>query len=153
VEEDVRARLRVGASTIHRALGRRWDSGVDFLHDAEHPLAADLVVVDEASMVDLALMAKLVDAVPEHARLVLLGDRRQLASVEAGAVLADLCTAAESGGSLAGRVVELVRVYRYGSGSGIGRLADAVRSGDPGRVREVLAGAHDDLEVVPIGDG
>lgn len=150
VDDHVKQRVRVVASTIHRALGVRPDARADFRHDAEHPLAVDLVVVDEASMVDLALMTKLVDAVPPAARLVLLGDRRQLASVEAGAVLADLCEAALAGGPLAGRVVELLRVYRYDEESGIARLADAVKSGDPERVREVLTARHDDLTWVPI---
>jgi exodeoxyribonuclease V alpha subunit len=85
------------ARTLHRLLGWRPDNPTRFMHRADHPINADIIVVDEASMVDFALMAKLVDAVgpvgPGGAptRLVLLGDRHQLASVEAGTVLADLC--------------------------------------------------------------
>jgi exodeoxyribonuclease V alpha subunit len=78
------------ATTIHRLLGVRSGS-VRFRHDRDNPLPVDLVVVDEASMVDLALMAKLVQALPAKARLILLGDKDQLASVEAGAVLGDIC--------------------------------------------------------------
>ena len=85
------------ASTLHRLLGWRPDNPTRFRRCADNPIPADVVVVDEASMVDFAMMAKLVDAVgpvgPSGAptRLVLLGDRHQLASVEAGTVLADLC--------------------------------------------------------------
>ena len=85
------------ARTLHRTLGWRWDNPTRFRHDRDNPLAADLIIVDEASMVDFALMSKLVAAVGdegpagEPTRLILLGDRNQLNSVEAGTVLADLC--------------------------------------------------------------
>ena len=65
-----------------------------FRHDADNPLPFDVIAVDEASMVDLALMAKLFQAIPASARVILLGDKDQLASVEAGAVLGDICAAA-----------------------------------------------------------
>ncbi|MFI5308552.1 MAG: AAA family ATPase, partial [Polyangiales bacterium] len=87
-DETVRVAIAQEASTIHRALGGQT-GGRRFRHDRGNPLAADTVVVDEASMVDLALMARLLDAVPSKARVILLGDRNQLASVEAGAVLGD----------------------------------------------------------------
>ncbi|NOT88215.1 MAG: exodeoxyribonuclease V subunit alpha [Lysobacter sp.] len=84
------------ARTLHRLLG--WQPGrVAFRHDAERPLPFDLVVVDEASMVDLPLMAKLVAAVPAEATLVLLGDPDQLPAVEAGDVLGGLCAASGDG--------------------------------------------------------
>ena len=91
------------------------------------------VIVDEASMIDLALMAKLVAAVPPDARLILLGDRDQLASVEAGSVLADICAAAESATPnepLYGAVVELKRNYRFAATGGIYRVSTAVNAGD-----------------------
>ena len=81
------------AATIHRALGFRPDRPTRIRRTADDPLPADVVVVDEASMIDLALMTRLVDAVPTAARLILLGDRDQLASVEAGAILGDVCHA------------------------------------------------------------
>lgn len=91
---EVLAALPEEARTIHRALGvRRGTSG--YWHDASRPLIADVVLVDEASMVDLALMRHLFEAVPPGARLILLGDRHQLASVEAGSVLSELCLAAQ----------------------------------------------------------
>jgi len=150
--DAVKARLPEDASTVHRLLGSIRDSA-SFKHHAENPLPVDVVVVDEASMVDLALMVKLFDAVPPSARIVLLGDKDQLASVEAGAVLADLCPgehvnefspeartlfqrvtgqelpAAASGG-LGDYVVELQRNYRFGSENGILALSRAVKAGD-----------------------
>jgi exodeoxyribonuclease V alpha subunit len=87
----VRARLaEAPASTLHRLLGRHPGNDTRFRHDRDHPLPHDVVLVDETSMVSLALMAKLLDAVPGDARLILLGDPEQLASVEAGAVLGDI---------------------------------------------------------------
>ncbi len=90
VEPRIRDAIPVEATTIHRLLGVRPGS-LAFRHDGDEPLPVDVLVVDEASMVDLALMAKLVRAVPRAARLILLGDKDQLASVEAGAVLGDIC--------------------------------------------------------------
>lgn len=84
------------ALTLHRLLGARPDTRA-LRHDARHPLDVDLLVVDEASMVHLEMMAALLAALPARARLVLLGDKDQLASVEAGAVLGDLCGQAERG--------------------------------------------------------
>lgn len=83
-------------STVHRLLGPIRNSRF-FRHDAANPLPADVVVIDEASMVDVELMAQLMDALPAHARLILLGDKDQLASVEAGAILGSLCARANLG--------------------------------------------------------
>ncbi|MEO7724839.1 MAG: exodeoxyribonuclease V subunit alpha [Chthoniobacterales bacterium] len=131
--ESVRAvRQNLEATTIHRLLGYLPGSP-SFRYHAEHPLTADVVIVDEASMVDLALMAKLVAAVRPDARLILLGDRDQLASVEAGSVLADVCAAAESaapGEPLNGAVVELRQNYRFAESGGIFRVSDAVNAGN-----------------------
>lgn len=88
---------RIGpARTLHALLGAGPDSR-RFRHHAGNPLDLDVLLVDEASMVHLEMMAALLDALPPHARLVLLGDKDQLASVEAGAVLGDLCRDAEAG--------------------------------------------------------
>lgn len=131
--ESVRAvKERFEATTIHRLLGYLPGSPY-FRHDAGHPLNADVVVIDEASMVDLALMAKLVAAVRAGGRLILLGDRDQLASVEAGNVLADICAAAENAAPnepLHGTVVALRRNYRFAETGGIYRVSTAVNSGD-----------------------
>ena len=120
------------ATTLHRLLGYLPNSPY-FRHDAEHPLNADVVIVDEASMIDLAMMAKLIDAVRPEARLILLGDRDQLASVEAGSVLADICAAAESAqpnDPLFGAVVALRENYRFAPTGGIYRVSTAVNAGD-----------------------
>ncbi|CAN5483850.1 exodeoxyribonuclease V subunit alpha [soil metagenome] len=131
--EAVRAvRQNLEATTIHRLLGYLPGSPY-FRHNSEHPLSADVLIVDEASMVDLALMAKLVAAVRPRTRLILLGDRDQLASVEAGSVLADICAAAEEAAPnepLHGTVVGLRRNYRFTEWGGIYRASTAVNAGD-----------------------
>ena len=155
-----RAALPLRAHTLHRLLGGRPGGG-RFRHHADNPLALDLLVVDEASMVDLALMTRLLEALPSPARLVLLGDRDQLASVQAGAVLGDVCAGArgfrpalakrleELAGPLAWRataaapalsdcLVPLQRSYRYDAAGGLGRLAVAVRDGDAGAALAAL---------------
>jgi len=161
--------LPSSASTLHRLLGTIPDSP-RFRHDVDHPLPFDAIVVDEASMVDLPLMCKLVEAVPDGARLILLGDRDQLPSVEAGDVLAAITDAAGEGdalppelahvllpllgalpernddGVLAGHRVQLQRGYRQAQSLELAPLADALRTGDAGRatqlLREGLAGVH-----------
>jgi exodeoxyribonuclease V alpha subunit len=92
----VRQKIPSDVTTVHRLLGSRPGTR-HFRHHAGNPLPLDVLVVDEASMIDLEMMANLLDALPPHARMVLLGDKDQLASVEAGAVLGDLCRDAEAG--------------------------------------------------------
>lgn len=123
---EVIEQVRAATSTIHRALGVRPDSGTRFVRHRDNPLPADIVLVDEASMIDLALMRHLVEALRPGARLLLLGDRHQLASVEAGSVLAELSEARAEGGGLA----ELTKSYRFKNDSAIFRLAQAIREGD-----------------------
>ena len=125
------------ASTLHRLLGVIPNSR-RFRHNRDNPLPIDLLIVDEASMIDLALMAKLVDALPSHARLILLGDRDQLASVEAGAVLGDICAGGDSNAPLASCIVLLKQSYRFSGESGIGRLASAINQGDSNQVMQLL---------------
>lgn len=162
---DMREAIPTEAVTLHRLLGAR--PGTRHLrHHAGDPLHADVVVVDEASMIDLEMMAALLDALPAATRLVLLGDKDQLASVEAGAVLGDLCreaggyradTAAwiaevcgdrlffplfQKGGSRGGgglaQQIALLRVsHRFDENSGIGQLAQAVNAGEAEAVRAV----------------
>src|SRR5690606_25149304 len=90
ISDQLKRLLPDEARTLHRLLGARGDS-TRVRHDASNPLPLDVLVIDEASMVDLALMAKLLDALPGNARLILLGDKDQLSAVEAGAVFAELC--------------------------------------------------------------
>ena len=160
IDAALHASLPTTAGTLHRLLGGRPGS-TRFRHDRDNPLAADLVVVDEASMVDLPLMCKLVEAVPSGARLILIGDRDQLPSVETGDVLAALCDAAGSGlgvpvafardvsSALGAEVeasredtplarVELSRSYRQSAALDIAALSAAVRAGDSAGALECL---------------
>lgn len=124
--------LPMDARTLHRLLGTIPDSP-RFRHEAGNPLRYDVVVVDEASMVDLPLMCKLVEAVPNGTRLILLGDRDQLPSVEAGDVLAAIVDAAdedETGRGLSGHRVQLRRGYRQSDALELAPLAGAVRDGN-----------------------
>lgn len=124
------------AVTIHRLLG--WQPGGAFRYGAHRRLPCDLVIIDEASMVDLALMVRLFEALPDDARVILLGDRDQLASVEAGAVLGDMCRAADSG-IWAGGMAPLSHNWRFGSDSPIAHLARVICSGDATGVSKTLA--------------
>lgn len=155
-------RARVApASTLHRLLG--WLPGRRFRHDRTHHLPYDVVVVDETSMVSLTMMARLVDAVRPDARLVLVGDPDQLASVEAGAVLGDLARAAgrpePALDTALGRlglptgvvhgVVTLDHVWRFGGT--IAELARAVQAGDADTAVAVLRRGDPRLQFVESG--
>jgi exodeoxyribonuclease V alpha subunit len=143
-------------STIHKRLVWRPDG--TFRHDHQNPLAFDVVIVDETSMVSLPLMAHLLDAVRRDARVVLVGDPGQLASVEAGSVLGDIAGPAVDAaligspapaGPLAGCVSVLAESYRFPAASAVGRFAAAVRSGDADAAVAVLSEA--DSTVAPDG--
>jgi exodeoxyribonuclease V alpha subunit len=143
---EIRAAIPETTRTIHRCLGAIGATGTRFRRGPRAPLDADLVLVDEASMVDLALMARLAAAVPAHARLVLLGDRHQLASVEAGSVLGDICAVERS------PVVFLTESHRYAPASGIAALAEAIQRGDADAALAVLEGdEHPDAARVDLG--
>ena len=179
VPEAVREKIPTEVTTVHRLLGSRPGTR-HFRHHAGNLLPLDVLVVDEASMIDLEMMANLLDALPPHARLVLLGDKDQLASVEAGAVLGDLCRDAEagwyspgtrqwlesvSGESLAGsglqedldashplaqQVVMLRYSRRFGEGSGIGQLARWVNQQNPEQARLLLDAGSHDLSCLRL---
>jgi exodeoxyribonuclease V alpha subunit len=130
------------AVTIQRLLGPRPDSSTRFVHHAGRRLGHDVVVIDEASMVSLPLMARLLEAVRDDARLILVGDPDQLASIEVGSVLADIVRrAADPGSPLAVNVVRLDRPRRQASGSPIAVLAEAVRTNQPQRALALLRGS------------
>ena len=146
-DED-QARVRgLESRTMHRLLGWRPDSGVRFRHDRSNRLPYDVVVVDEASMVSLTMMARLLEALRPQTRLVLVGDPDQLSSVEAGAVLADLVEGLV--GVPETPVVSLQTVHRYGEG--IGALAAALRAADADTVMHVLL-SGDQVEVIDPAD-
>ena len=114
--------------TIHRLLGA-YDN-THFKFNINNQLPYDVIVVDEASMIDLALMTKLAAAIAPTARWILLGDKDQLASVEAGTILGDLCAPADVDATLQQNIVLLKKSYRFQRDSGIGQLALAVKQGD-----------------------
>lgn len=154
IPAELVARFPQQSFTVHRLLGVTPSSGV-FRHDAQRPVPYDVVVVDEASMLDLALAARLFDAVPQRARIILLGDMDQLAAVEAGSVFSDLSanpalsepvrqdlaqltgmapallqpSAPARGQGVTDAVVWLTRNYRFGKDSAIGQLAALVVAG------------------------
>ena len=139
------------AVTLDKLLGSRPNTTV-LRHHARNPLPVDLLVVDEASMVALPLMAKLFAALPESSRVILLGDRDQLASVAPGNVLADLADAAQHPDSpLHGSLTMLTKNYRFGNESTIYRLCEAIRKGDSDEaVRIVHEPGHADLAFSPL---
>ena len=143
LDGTIRAQMPHDVKTIHRLLGVVPGSS-NFRYNKSNPLACDVLVVDEVSMVDLPLMSKLLDAVRHECRVILLGDQDQLASVEAGAVLADICNSdAENTrlcGPIAGAVVNLTKSYRFGDESGIGNLSRLVNAGAGDAAFEMLAG-------------
>ncbi len=162
------------ATTLHRLLGAVPGSQRMRYH-AGNPLHLDVLVVDEASMVDLPMLASLIRALPPQARIIFLGDRDQLASVEAGAVLGDICRCAEQGYSPA-RAAELERLtgceiagqddssapqvrdmlcllrksYRFTDASGIGQLAQAVNAGDGPACARVFSAGFADIQRQPL---
>jgi exodeoxyribonuclease V alpha subunit len=146
---DDQARVgTVQAVTMHRLLGTLRDNHTRFRHHRGNRLPHDVVVVDESSMVSLTMMTRLVEAVRPEARLVLVGDPDQLASVEAGAVLSDLVA------GLADRddspVVRLATTHRFGAE--IGALADALRTGDANLVMQRLRAGGTGVEYVESDD-
>jgi exodeoxyribonuclease V alpha subunit len=144
-----RARLgELQAMTLHRLLGRRPDSSSRFRHDRGNRLPHDVIVVDETSMVSLTLMARLLEAVRPDARLVLAGDADQLASVEAGAVLADLVDGLAARTDV--RVATLRTSYRFGKS--IGLLAEAIRAGDADTAMALLRAGDEHIEFIEADD-
>jgi exodeoxyribonuclease V alpha subunit len=176
VQEYVRAAIPLEVETLHRLLGARPDSR-RYAYDRRRPLHVDVLVIDEASMIDLEMMAAVLDALPPQARLVLIGDKDQLASVEAGAVLGELGRRAEQGGyshataewlraatgddvtafvhddaqPLDQHIAMLRSSHRFDAASGIGRLAAAVNLGNVTSVNALLGSPSNDVAWMPTG--
>jgi len=178
VGDELKSRLlATKASTLHRLLGWQPGNRSRFRHNRSNRLPHDVVVVDETSMVSLSQMAKLVEAVRPDARLILVGDPQQLASVEAGAVLGDIVGPATDrllmrpaaraalaevvgefpvderddspGAAIGDGIVVLQRVHRFGGG--IAALADAVRRGDAdATIAALSAPENDDITWIPV---
>ncbi|GAB3481517.1 exodeoxyribonuclease V subunit alpha [Marinomonas epiphytica] len=175
VSDQVKAMIPEQASTLHRLLGSRFGRS-RFIHDHNNPLHIDVLLVDEVSMVDLPMMAKLIAALPPHGRLIFLGDKDQLASVEAGSILGDITHGIDtsyygpewanfletlSGEGVAqfanphapsiSRLLTLLRVsYRFASDSGIGQLAKAMNQGDVQGVMVSLSSGAKDVTWQPV---
>lgn len=176
--EAIKQQIPKKAGTLHRMLGSRPDSR-RFQHHRHNLLLADIVIVDEASMIDLEMMASLLDALPTSTQLILLGDKDQLASVEAGSVMGDLCQGAEyaaydqttlqwinqysgetlsavstPGSAINQQTVMLRYSHRFGEHSGIGQLARAVNRGDAIRAQNILSdtGTYPDLTHLRLSD-
>ncbi|MFA0339508.1 exodeoxyribonuclease V subunit alpha [Vibrio breoganii] len=169
VAPEIKERIPTSASTLHRLLGA-IPNRTEFKHNSHNPLHLDLLILDEASMVDLPMMYKLLSALPAHARLILLGDRDQLSSVEAGAVLGDICQLGGQGYGLAHRehlnkltgyqlpssnqigtaigdsLCVLHKSFRFHSRSGVGKLARAINSGSSKEAEQVFLAGFEDLE-------
>jgi len=168
VSDETREAIPEKALTLHQLLGAsRYSS--QFKHDAENPVPYDLVIVDEASMVDQALMSKMAEALHDDARLILLGDKDQLASVEAGSVLGDICDVernqysidyvewlnsisldipdefmVEEPNTLTDNITLLTKSYRFSSDSGIARMSEQVNKGEVDETITLLE--SDDIE-------
>jgi exodeoxyribonuclease V alpha subunit len=162
IEDEIGNAIPDETMTLHQLLGaRRYTSS--FKHDEDNPVPYDTVVVDEASMVDQALMAKLMNALLDDTRLILLGDKDQLASVEAGSVLGDICDIDQNQFSedtakwlkkvslsipksyisehpllLIDHITLLTKSYRFGPKSGIAQLAESVNRGDADEAIHIL---------------
>ena len=153
VSEAIKAALPEEARTLHRLLGSRGDSP-QVRHNAANPLALDVLVVDEASMVDLALMAKLVDALPPNARLILLGDKHQLcegrgfdaqAAADLQRITGQQVSVAPPTSRLGDAVVLLTHSHRFAGDSGIGELARRINGGDVSGTLNLLKEQRRDL--------
>ena len=175
---DIRGRLPAESFTIHRLLGV-LPQGPKFIHHAGNPLSIDALVIDEASMLDLALATRLLEAVPDTARIVLLGDKDQLAAVESGAVfaeissdptlsascradLAEMCglspsdiepAAASHPSALTDTVVWLKQNFRFAADSGIGRLAAGINGSQASETLAWLRAGTDDSVLWLDDDG
>ena len=180
VNDDVKQLIPQKAETLHRLLQRNTRG--EFKFNEFNPMHLDVLIVDEASMVDLPLMAKLMKAVPEHGQIVLLGDKDQLASVEAGSVLADICdnevehgyspalikslqsmiggdytnVIEEHGALIRNHICELRKSYRFDENSGIGFLAKAANAGNYTDWNNVVYGRSEnpfpDLDIRKLDD-
>ncbi|MGP1953043.1 MAG: exodeoxyribonuclease V subunit alpha [Arsenophonus sp. ET-KM2-MAG3] len=151
------------AQTIHRLLGAQQDN--QFLrYNKDNLLLLDILIIDEASMIDLSMMARLVEAIPSHARVIFLGDKDQLSSVEPGAVFSDLCRFSKCGYSgkralqlnkitgcdlsnfisndgvkIKDRICLLRKSYRFDLKSKIGQFSTAINKGDIKQIKRLLA--------------
>ncbi|MDY0132147.1 MAG: exodeoxyribonuclease V subunit alpha [Desulforegulaceae bacterium] len=174
LNEEIKKNFPSKASTIHRLLG--FSSKTNrFVFNKNNRLKADVVIVDEASMIDMKLMANLCEALEDHSKLILLGDRFQLASVSPGSVFGDICKRGEKtgcsnkyievlknffdekglsqipcsdDGKISDSIVELKKSYRFDKKSGIGKLAEAVKNMDTQKCFDIFDSGFNDIEFI-----
>ena len=147
IPEITLGRLPSEALTIHRLL--QWSPAQErYLRNAENKLDLDALVVDEASMMSLSQADSLLAATPENARLILLGDKDQLASVESGSVFADICAKSGEAFALSPHVAELKKVHRFKEGGAIATLKDAINRQRPEEAWEALAKGSSEVNLI-----
>ena len=144
IDDEMQSSIPDDAQTLHRLLGSTAQGR--FRHDRANPLAVDVLVIDESSMMDATLFAAVVDALPAQAQLILLGDRNQLAAVEAGNVFAEICDLSNADSprvflqsAVARACSQLNFSHRFAGVPAIGDLADAVNAGDGERLASQLS--------------
>ncbi len=135
-ENPSMAKIPREASTIHKLLGYIHNSPY-FRYNRDNPLPVDVLVIDECSMIPLALLSKLLEAVPDDAVIIMLGDKNQLEPVEVGAPFNDICIAENP--ILRNRIVQLTKSYRFDPERGIGKLSSAIQAGDAGKIEAIQA--------------
>ncbi|MBX9868305.1 MAG: exodeoxyribonuclease V subunit alpha, partial [Burkholderiaceae bacterium] len=165
-------------TTLHRLLGAQAHSR-HFIHNRNHPLPLDVLVIDEASMIDLEMMAAILEAIPPHARLILIGDKDQLSSVEAGAVLGHLCQgarnayrphcrdvlaamtgypqakltgASDSAAQIHEHIVILQKSHRFKAESLIGQLAKGINAGRRRLLNTFESRQNAELQLMSLSD-
>ncbi len=149
--DEVLASIPVEAITVHRALGMRRH-GMRFSRGADYPVDADIIVLDEASMIDLGLMRQLLVSAPVNATILIVGDPDQLTSVEAGSVLRDLVRASNETW-WQDRVTHLTKTYRYDEAQPLGQLVAAIRDGNPTAIEKLLdSDGAGEVQWSPLGD-
>ena len=176
-DDAIKSHIPSEASTLHRLLSRNRKG--EFKYNQFNPLHLDVLIVDEASMVDLPLMSKLMSALPKHGQIILLGDKDQLASVEAGSVLADICDneahhgysmnnsqliheisqqtlpkedMEPKGAMLRDHICQLRTSYRFHENSGIGYLARAANKGNFSQWQKTARSGFEDLNLIALSD-
>ncbi|MFP4460099.1 MAG: exodeoxyribonuclease V subunit alpha [Candidatus Zixiibacteriota bacterium] len=173
IDEDIKEMIPREAKTLHRLLGAKWFSSF-YRHDADNPLPYNIIIVDESSMVDMPLFAKLLDAIPKNGKLIMLGDKDQLASVEAGHIFGAVCDrpnldrySSDTAQKLENLIGEKVKIsekdrpkledsivflkknWRFKGGGDIGKLASSIRDGEKDNIMKIMmAEKFPDIEFV-----
>lgn len=147
IPEPIKNQLSLNALTLHKLLGAKPNSN-QFKYNADNPLPFDIILIDEASMIDLSMMAQLILALKPSTKLILLGDKDQLASVEAGAIFNDMCSIDRDSTEshlLQNSLCFLTKSYRFDEHSGIKKWATLVNQGDVKGTMTLFKTPHSDI--------